>query len=132
METKKPKNIPAPKPGFFAGISVFSGLGALAAKSCCILPFLLASSGIGSAWISRELTTLKPYFLTIAILSLLIGWFLVIRRNREACHTDGPCATSKAEWPTFTMLSLATVLVGLSALWDFLQPVIFEYLKNST
>ncbi len=132
MDTKKPPNISPPKAGFFAGISVFSGLGALAAKSCCILPFLLASSGIGSAWLSRELALFRPYFLTAAILTLVIGWVLVIRRNRSTCQTDASCATSTAGWPTFTMLGLATVLVGLSALWDFLQPVIFEYLKNST
>jgi len=132
MQTKKPENLPSPKPGFFAGISVFSGLGALAAKSCCILPLLLASSGISGAWLNRELETFRPYFLAAAILTLLIGWFLAIRRNRPTCPTDASCATSKAGWPTFTMLSLATVLVGLSALWDFLQPVIFEYLKNST
>lgn len=131
METNKPKFVPTPKPGFFAGISVFSGLGALAAKSCCILPFLLASSGIGTAWLSRELAILKPYFLTAAILSLLIGWFLVIRRNRQACQTNGSCATAKAGWPTFMMLGLATLLVGLSAVWDFFQPAILAYLKNS-
>jgi mercuric ion transport protein len=131
MNTKKPTNISPPKAGFFAGISVFSGLGALAAKSCCILPFLLASSGIGSAWLSRELAIFRPYFLTAALLTLVIGWVLAIRRNRATCQTDASCATSKAGWTTFTMLGLATVFVGLSALWDFLQPVIFEYLKNS-
>ena len=132
MQMKKPRNIPSRKAGFFVGISVFSGLGALAAKSCCILPFLLASTGIGGAWLSRELAMLRPYFLAAAILSLLIGWTFVIRRNRTACQTDSPCATSRTGWMTFSMLGLATLLVGLSALWDFLQPVILDYLKNST
>lgn len=130
MKTKNPKNLSAPKPGFFAGISVFSGFGALAAKSCCILPFLLASSGIGSAWLSRELAALKPYFLTAAIVTLLLGWFLVLRRNREGCQLEAPCSIAKAGWPTFTMLGLATVLVGLSAIWDVLQPVLLAYLKT--
>ena len=132
MDTKKYTNISSPRAGFFAGVSVFSGLGALAAKSCCILPFLLASSGIGSAWLSRELALFRPYFLTAAILTLVVGWVLVIRRNGATCQTDSPCATSKAGWPTFTMLSLATVLVVLSTAWDFLQPVILAYLKNLT
>lgn len=134
MNTKKPANISPPKAGFFAGISVFSGLGALATKSCCILPFLLVSSGLGGAWLSRELATFRPYFLAAAILSLLIGWVLVIRRatRKTACQTDGPCATPRAGWMTFTMLGLATVLVVMTAIWDFLQPVIVAYLKNAT
>jgi len=132
MDTNKPANISPPKAGFFAGISVFSGLGALAAKSCCILPFLLASSGIGGAWLGREMTMFRPYFFAVAILSLLIGWTLAIRRNRATCQPDATCATSRAGWMTFSMLGLATLLVGLSALWDFLQPVILDYLKNST
>lgn len=130
MDTKNPTHISPPKAGFFAGISVFSGLGALAAKSCCILPFLLASSGIGTGWLSRELATFRLYLLTAAILTLLMGWFLAIRRNRMACRRDGPCAASKTGWATFTMLGMATVFVGLSALWDFLQPIIQEYFKN--
>ncbi len=132
MDTKNSENIPSPKAGIFAGISVLSGLGAITAKSCCILPFLLASSGIGSAWLSRELIKLRHYFLAAAILSLVMGWILVIRRNRVACQTEGPCAVSRASWLTFTMLSLATVLIGFAFLWNFLQPVIFEYLKNAT
>ena len=132
MDTKKPTNISSPKAGFFAGVSVFSGLGALAAKSCCILPFLLASSGIGSAWLSRELVLFRPYFLTAALVTLVVGWILVIRRNRATCQVDASCATFKAGWPTFTMLGLATVLVGLSAVRAFLQPVILAYLKNLT
>lgn len=48
--------------GAFAGLGVFSGLGAVAAKSCCIFPLVLASAGLGGAWLSQELMAFTRIF----------------------------------------------------------------------
>jgi hypothetical protein len=39
----------APKPGYLAAIGLATGLGALAASSCCVLPLALAGLGAGAS-----------------------------------------------------------------------------------
>ena len=56
MQHQEVPSAPSAKPSIFAGLSLSTGLGAVAAKSCYLLPLLLASSGLGGAWLSRELS----------------------------------------------------------------------------
>ncbi len=57
-------------------------LGALAASSCCIVPLVLFTLGVGGAWIGN-LTALAPYqplFAALTLGFLGAGFYLVYRR----------------------------------------------------
>jgi mercuric ion transport protein len=62
-------------------------LGALAASSCCIVPLILFSLGIGGAWIGN-LTALAPYkplFVAGTAGILGYGFYLVYWKPGQAC-----------------------------------------------
>lgn len=128
IDTERVHPAPAAEPGIFAGLSLFTGLGAVVAKSCCVLPLLLASTGISGVWLGRELTVLKPYFLVAAVATLLAGWLLAIRQHRAICKTGNPCPRRRTGWLTFSILGLSTMLVGLAITWEWLEPAIMGYL----
>jgi mercuric ion transport protein len=78
-----------------AGIAAAGGvLGSLAAMSCCIMPLVLFTLGIGGAWIGN-LTALAPYqpiFIGITLGFLATGYYLVYRKPRVACAEGEACA----------------------------------------
>ena len=72
-------------------------IGALAASMYCIVPLALVSVGVSGAWIGT-VTALAPYqplFLTIAIVCLGAGFWLVYLRGTNDCDTEA-CADPKA------------------------------------
>lgn len=109
-----------------AGLGIFSGLGAVAAKSCCLLPLLLASSGFGGAWLSQELIAYRPYFLGTAWAAVAVAWVIAVRRRRYGCAPGETCST--AGWVSYGLLTLSTLIVGLATAWGRLEPVLVQYL----
>jgi mercuric ion transport protein len=114
--------------GAFAGLGLFSGLGAVAAKSCCVLPILLASSGLGGAWIGREIQAYRPYFLGVAWFALALAWVIAIRRKRAAlCASNRDCRTTGTRWSGVGLLTASTLVVGLATVWDRIEPVLARF-----
>lgn len=69
-------------------------LGAIAASSCCVIPLILFSLGIGGAWIGN-LTALAPYkplFVAGTAGLLGYGFYLVYWKPRRACAAGAACA----------------------------------------
>jgi mercuric ion transport protein len=70
-------------------------LAALAAASCCVVPFVLFVAGISGAWIGN-LTALKPYqpmFVGVALACLGGGFYAVYRKPTLVhCAEDSYCA----------------------------------------
>lgn len=118
--------------GACAGIGIFSGLGAVAAKSCCVLPLLLASSGLGGAWISRALLPYQPYFIATAWLAVALAWVLAIRRRRAACAPGEPCHRGRAGWVSYALLAFSTFIVGLASAWERIEPAAMAALIRLT
>jgi len=117
--------------GAFAGLGIFSGLGAVAAKSCCVLPLILTSSGLGGAWLGREFATYRPYFLGIAWFALVLAWAFTIRRRRAVCSPGGSCNKPRANWLSYGLLSLSTLIVLLATTWERFEPALAQYLRVS-
>jgi mercuric ion transport protein len=87
-------------------------LGALAASSCCILPFLLFLLGVSGAWIGN-LTALEPYqpiFAAAALGCVGLGAWRLRRKSKLAC-ADGYCATPRSDRIAKMGLWAAGVLV---------------------
>ncbi|SHF37632.1 mercuric ion transport protein [Modicisalibacter ilicicola DSM 19980] len=107
-----------------------SVIGAILASSCCILPVVLLSLGIGGAWMSN-LTALEPYqpvFLLFTLGMLGVGFYDVYRKpmdacRTDACSTDGYCGTPLAERVIKIALWSATLLVVVVLAWPYIAPL---------
>lgn len=99
-------------------------LGALAASSCCIVPLLLFSVGIGGAWIGN-LTALAPYqpvFVAVTFGILGYGYYLIYWKPRADCADGTYCATPTSAKVVKSALWAATVLVVAASAFPFVAP----------
>jgi mercuric ion transport protein len=107
-------------------VAVGGILGALAASSCCIVPLILFSLGIGGAWVGN-LTALAPYkplFVTATAGLLGYGFYLVYRKPRQACAEDAACARPIPSRFVQLALWIATVLVAAAFAFDYVAPLL--------
>jgi mercuric ion transport protein len=98
-------------------IAVGGLLAALAAASCCVVPFALFLLGISGAWISN-LTALGPYqpiFAATALGFLGYGFYLVYRKPTVSCVEGSYCAkpSSKQLAKIGLWMAVALVVVAL-------------------
>ena len=106
-------------------IAVGGILGALAAASCCVVPFALFTLGISGAWISN-LTALEPYqpiFAAVTFGFLGYGFYLVYRRPKAACADVAYCAKPSSGRTAKIGLWTATVLVVIALGFPKLAPL---------
>ncbi|MGH6814187.1 MAG: mercuric transporter MerT family protein [Hyphomicrobiaceae bacterium] len=95
-------------------------LGALAAASCCMLPFALAAVGIGGAWIGT-LTTLAPYrpaIVAAAGVCIGVGLWRAYARSPVVCN-GAECGLPVSRRTAKAALWLAAALLAAagSAEW---------------
>jgi mercuric ion transport protein len=105
-------------------VAVGGVLGALAASSCCILPLVLFSVGVGGAWIGN-LTALAPYqpiFVAITLGFLGYGYYLVYWRTKNACVDGAACARPLPNRAVKIALWIATALVGAALAFPYVAP----------
>lgn len=99
-------------------------LGALAASSCCILPLVLFSLGIGGAWIGNftRLAPWQPLFIAASLGFVGAGYWLVRRASKRICAEGAACARPLPNRLTKTVLIAAIVLVVAAIAFDLLAP----------
>lgn len=110
--------------GLFAAGGV---LGALAASSCCVLPLVLFSLGIGGAWVGN-LTALAPYqpiFVAVTVGFLASGFYLVYRKPKVTCADDHECARPLSGRIVKMSLWIATALVAAAIAFPHVAPALF-------
>jgi mercuric ion transport protein len=101
-------------------------LGAIGASSCCIIPLILFSLGIGGAWIGNltALAPYKPFFVAGTTGVLGYGYYLVYWKSRRACADDPTCARPGSSRFVQVALWFATVLVIAAFAFDYVAPVL--------
>ena len=107
-------------------VAVGGIVGALAASSCCIVPLILFSLGIGGAWIGN-LTALAPYkplFVAGTAGLLGYGFYLVYWKPKRACADGAACARPIQSRFVQVALWTATVLVVAAFAFDYVAPVL--------
>ncbi|MBE0591529.1 MAG: mercury transporter MerT [Gemmatimonadales bacterium] len=107
-------------------IALVGMLGALAASSCCIVPLVLFSLGVGGAWIGN-LTALAPYkplFIAATTGVLGYGFYLVYWKPRRACVSGATCASVVASRLVRIALWIATLLVAAAFAFDYVAPLL--------
>ncbi|MCB5945135.1 mercuric transporter MerT family protein [Acidocella sp. KAb 2-4] len=99
-----------------------SGLGAaFGVASCCGLPFLLATAGLSSAWLSGIALFAAPHrplLLAMTALCLTAGAGLLWRRQPAgACATGAVCAKPMVRGMTIISLIAGLVLLVIGYLY---------------
>jgi mercuric ion transport protein len=115
--------------GPLAALGASTGLGALAASSCCVLPLALAGIGAGGAVFGglEVLIAFKPYILGAAVVSLAGAWMVFWNRRRlTTCGADGACARPDTPRRTHVVLAFATLSVTAALIWGFIEPVLLK------
>jgi mercuric ion transport protein len=102
--------------------------GALAASSCCILPLVLFSLGIGGAWIGNltQLAPYQPYFVAATLAFVGIGYWLVYRSSKATCAEGALCARPLPNRLVKAALVAATVIVIAALAFDYLAPYLLS------
>lgn len=113
-------------------LGAVTGLGAIAASSCCVLPLVLAGLGASSAIFSgfETLVAYQAYILGAAAMLLAAAWIAFWRRARTAgCASEGACAKPGTPHLTAVILGLATLSVGAAAGWGVVEPVLLRAIQ---
>ena len=103
-------------------------IGALAASSCCILPVILFSLGIGSVWIGNfaQLAPYQPYFIAATLAFIGTGYWLVYRSSKVTCAAGEACARPIPNRLVKIALIAATVIVIAAWTFDYVAPYVLS------
>ena len=103
-------------------------IGALAASSCCILPVILFSLGIGGAWIGNftQLAPYQPYFIAATLAFIGTGYLLGYRSSKVACAPGEACARPLSNRLVKIALIAATVIVVAAWAFDYVAPYVLS------
>lgn len=102
------------------GAAIFTVGGVAAAfgvASCCALPILLTTAGLGAGWLGGIALVASPYrtlLLCLSALFLIGGAIMLWRQQRVAmtCESEGVCAP-----PAARAVLLIGLLLGVTLLW---------------
>jgi len=103
--------------------------GALAMTSCCILPLVLVSFGVGGVWIA-QLTALyayKWYTFTVASAFIGYGFWKVHRAETGECRDGTACARPINRRIMKASLWLATVVTLIAMIFPYITPYILKF-----
>src|SRR5260370_479485 len=94
---------------------------AFGAASCCALPLLLGSVGLGSAWLVAVAWLAAPHRLALLIVAIVCllgaGGVFVWRRRVAACTPGVACGRPAMTAFLMGVLSLGAVLVALGFMY---------------
>ena len=67
---------------------------ALGASSCCVVPLVLVSAGLGGAWVAqlRELERFFPAFVALAVAAFGFAFYRLYLKPAD-CSPDAACAS---------------------------------------
>jgi mercuric ion transport protein len=101
-------------------------LGAFASTSCCILPLMLFSLGVGGAWVANltALASYQPIFVAITLGFLGAGFWLFYVRPKPACTDGEACARPLPGQIVKTSFWLATILVAAALAFPYIAPTL--------
>lgn len=125
------KNMPARRSMGQAAMLGVGLLAALAATSCCLVPFVLFSVGVSGAWIGN-LTALdgyRPLFLGVAFAALAGGGYTMYRRQRrrtKACVEGSYCAQPRAHLTRRIVLWSAIAVFVIALGFPYVLSAIYE------
>jgi|SaaInl7_100m_RNA_FD_contig_21_1465257_length_562_multi_9_in_0_out_0_1 mercuric ion transport protein len=114
--------------GLARGLLAAGGLfGALLASSCCIVPLVFVTLGIGGTWMG-QLTAMEPYkpiLVAVTVAFLGFSFWHVYFKPRAVCADGSFCAMPASNRVTQFVLWSATALVALAATVNYWAPLFY-------
>lgn len=107
--------------------SIVAGcVSALGASTCCVLPLVLVSVGIGGAWIAqlRELQRFQWLFIALALAAFGFAFYRLYLRPAAACAPSTACAAPATR--RRQRIAFWATLITAKAL--ILSPIVYGYL----
>jgi mercuric ion transport protein len=101
-------------------------ISALGASTCCVLPLVLVSVGIGGAWVAqlRELQRFQWIFIALALAAFGFAFYRLYLRPAAACAPGTACAAPETR--RRQRIAFWTTLISAKAL--ILSPIVYGYL----
>lgn len=115
-----------------ASLAAALGFGAVtAAAACCVLPLALASIGVGAglASVFAELASIRTPLLVLSGLAVAVAWAMWWRKQDKPCAPGDACADDPRSRRPVGLLVVATVLVGLAAIWGSIEPMLMKWVS---
>ncbi|MFQ5537224.1 MAG: mercuric transporter MerT family protein [Gemmatimonadota bacterium] len=106
------------------GPGVGGVLAAGASALCCAGPVLAVLVGVSGAGFSATFEPLRPWFLGLTGVFLLLGFWLLDREERKACEPGKVCADPKVRKRMKVMLWGATVMSVIFATFPYWQGLV--------
>ena len=119
---------PPMKPPAAENASIATGaIAALGASSCCVLPLVLVSVGLGCAWVAqlREMERFFPVFIAVAIAAFAFAFYRLYLR-RAPCAPGEVCVLPAAR--RNQRIAFWVTLIGAKAL--IASPYVYAALAN--
>ena len=104
-----------------AWLAVGGILAALGASSCCVVPFVLFTLGVGGAWIGNltALASYQPIFIAAAVAFLAAGFWRVYRRPKVACAEGRSCSRPVSDRIAKIGLWTAAALIAVAVIFPY-------------
>jgi mercuric ion transport protein len=107
--------------------SIVAGcISALGASTCCVLPLVLVSVGIGGAWVAqlRELQRFQWIFIALALAAFGFAFYRLYLKPAPACAPGMACAAPATR--RHQRIAFWATLIAAKAL--ILSPIVYGYL----
>ena len=102
------------------------GIAAVLSGTCCVVPLLLVSVGVGGAWLAH-LRALAPYrwiFIGLAVVALAFAWKRIYRSVAE-CLPGEVCAIPKVRRGYRIVFWAVLLLLLFMAIFPYIAPVFY-------
>ena len=132
QDTNSEANEQTSAPKVLGGLAAFAGIGAILASSCCVIPLVLAAVG-ASAGIFGAFQTLAEWrmpLLSVAVLSIIGGWFIWWKKRNVICSSVVSCSTSTRSNTSVTLLSISSLIIVLGLSWEYIEPLLLKIIKG--
>lgn len=120
-------------PTWFATVGLVTGLGAVVASSCCVIPLGLAALGAGAGVLGglEAVAAWRVPLVSASALAIIGGWGAWWLRRPVACRSGASCASAKRSSATLWLLLCASAIMLAAASWSYIDPVLLKLLRGS-
>jgi mercuric ion transport protein len=107
---------------------VVSSLGAIASKTCCVLPLAMAGAGagVGSVALVQALAPLQMPLLALSAILVGAGWVSYLLRVKSEATCECTPDSLRRTRRSVAVLTIATILLGTAIAWDVIQPSVIQ------
>jgi mercuric ion transport protein len=120
------------KVGLLGSVALVSGLGAIAASSCCLVPLGLAAAGASAGVFSsfEALAEYKTLILGFSAVFLVGGWASWWHKRSTDCCSTSDCSTTDRNKTNAVLLSISSVVIATAFVWDRIEPLLLKAFRG--